>query len=80
MVRGQLEAIESQEEEGPSLMMAVYCDELNRRVLVDIPSLTGLTGDDGRLTVTYECICGRTGRMLTGRDRFGGGMSGHILV
>ncbi|HEX2153101.1 MAG TPA: hypothetical protein VHL52_03885 [Acidimicrobiia bacterium] len=59
-------------------MMAVYCDELNKRALVDLQSLTELQGDNGRLSLTYQCICGRRGRMLTGRDRFAGGMSGHI--
>lgn len=59
-------------------MMAVYCDELNKRVLVDLQSLTELQGDNGRLRLTYKCICGRRGRMLTGRDRFASGMSGHI--
>jgi hypothetical protein len=59
-------------------MMAVYCDDLNRRVLMDLQSLTAIKGEAGRLTVTYRCVCGRRGRMLTGRDRVGGGMSGHI--
>lgn len=59
-------------------MMVVFCDEIRRPVLVDLRSLTAITGDDGRLDVTYQCICGRRGRMLTGRDRIAGGMSGHI--
>jgi len=61
-------------------MMAVYCDDLNRRVLLGVSSLSTVAGDDGRLSVTYECICGQTGRMLTGRDRIAGGMSGHVVV
>lgn len=61
-------------------MIAVYCDEMNQRVLLDLNSITGMVGDKGRLTVSYRCVCGRKGQMLTGRDRRGGGMSGHILV
>lgn len=61
------------------VMLAVYCDELNKRVLMDLQSVTAVTGDDGRLTVAYRCVCGRRGRMLTGRDRIGGGMSGHSV-
>ena len=60
-------------------MMAVFCDEMRKRVLVDLGSLTAITGHDGRVNITYQCICGRKGRMLTGRDRIAGGMSGHIF-
>lgn len=60
-------------------MLAVYCDELNKRVLMNLHSLTAIEGDDGRLTVNYQCVCGRRGRMLTGRDRLGGGMTGHVV-
>ncbi len=61
-------------------MIAVYCDQMNKRVLLDLGSITSMAGDNGRLTVSYQCVCGRRGRMLTGRDRRGGGMSGHITV
>lgn len=61
-------------------MMAVYCDELNTRVMLDLGSLTEVTGNDGRLAVSYRCQCGQRGRMLTGRDRVSGGMSGHVEV
>ncbi|MFP3913417.1 MAG: hypothetical protein ACLFWM_00955 [Actinomycetota bacterium] len=60
-------------------MLAVYCDELNKRVLMNLDSLTAMTGDNGRLSVSYNCVCGRRGRLLTGRDRIGGGVSGHIV-
>lgn len=59
-------------------MMAVYCDELQSRVLLDLQSLKTIAGHDGRLNVSYQCICGRKGQLLTGRDRIGGGMSGHV--
>lgn len=59
--------------------MAVYCDKLNKRVLLDLQSLTAIQGDNGRLSLSYQCVCGRKGNMLTGRDRLAGGMSGHIL-
>lgn len=59
-------------------MIAVFCDEIRKRVLVDLNSLSAITGHDGRLNVSYQCICGRKGTMLTGRDRIDGGVSGHI--
>lgn len=61
-------------------MIAVYCDQMNKRVLLGLGSVTAMAGDDGRLTVSYQCICGRRGQMLTGRDRRGGGMSGHSAI
>lgn len=61
-------------------MMAVYCDELNKRVLLDLASLTAIEGDNGRLSVGYRCICGQRGSLLTGRARLGGGMSGHVVA
>lgn len=61
-------------------MMAVYCDTMQRRVLLPTDELVGIEGHDGRLTVTYRCACGAAGQLLTGRDRRGGGMSGHITV
>lgn len=61
-------------------MMAVYCDELNRRAIIDLDSVEGVAGTDGRLSVTYRCVCGQRGRLLTGRDRIAGGMSGHVSV
>lgn len=61
-------------------MMAVYCDHLGKRVLVDLRWVTAVQGDEGRLALTYQCPCGRRGQMLSGRDRVGGGMSGHIAV
>lgn len=59
-------------------MISVYCDSMNSRVLLDLHSLTSIEGSRGRLTVGYECICGQRGHLLTGRDRIGGGMSGHV--
>lgn len=61
-------------------MMAVYCDELNTRVILNLESVEGVVGNDGRLSVTYQCVCGQRGRLLTGRDRIAGGMSGHVSV
>lgn len=59
-------------------MMAVFCDEIHRRVLIGLDSIDAIRGDDGRLTVTYRCACGERGEMLTGRHRPGGGLSGHL--
>lgn len=61
-------------------MMAVFCDELGRRVIVGIDAIESLSGHDGRLTVDYRCVCGQRGHLLTGRERRGGGMSGHRAV
>lgn len=60
-------------------MMAVFCDEIHRRVLIGLDSIDAIRGDDGRLTMTYRCACGRRGEMLTGRHRPGGGLSGHLV-
>lgn len=60
-------------------MLAVYCDQLDKRVLLDLRSLTTIEGESGRLSVSYRCACGRRGTMLTGRDRAGRVMSGHIV-
>lgn len=59
-------------------MIAVFCDELSRRVLVGLDAVEAIQGDDGRLTVSYRCACGRRGEMFTGRNRPGNEMSGHI--
>jgi hypothetical protein len=59
-------------------MIAVYCDEAGGRVLLGLDALETIRGDDGRLTVSYRCACGRRGQMLTGRNRAGGGFSGHL--
>lgn len=59
-------------------MMAVYCDTLGRRVLLPTDHIVRLEGNDGRLTVDYRCVCGAPGQLLTGRNRRGGGMSGHL--
>ncbi len=58
-------------------MMTVFCDELGRRVLLDLQAVTGISGDYGRITLDYRCICGQHGRMYTGRNR-NSGMSGHV--
>lgn len=58
-------------------MMAVFCDDIGRRVLVGFDAVEAIQGDDGRLTVSYRCACGRRGEMFTGRYRPGSGMSGH---
>lgn len=60
-------------------MIVVFCDELNKRVLMDLQALSAIEGEAGRLAISYQCVCGRKGRLLTGRDRIGGGMSGHIV-
>ena len=57
-------------------MMAVYCDELGKRALLDLSSLTSVTGTDGHVTFTYRCLCGRFGRVLSGRQV--GWASGHL--
>lgn len=59
-------------------MMAVYCNELNTRVLLDLQSVEGICGADGRMNLTYRCICGQRGRMLIGRAR-GETTTGHVL-
>lgn len=61
-------------------MIAVYCDEMNTRVILDLGSVSSVTGEDGRVDLVYRCICGQRGRMLTGRDRIPGGTSGHIFA
>jgi hypothetical protein len=61
-------------------MMAVYCDELQKRVILNMDAVTGIAGHDGRLSVAYDCVCGQRGRLFTGRDRIAGGMSGHMSV
>ena len=61
-------------------MMTVYCDELEKRVILNVGDVLGINGHDGRLTVAYTCVCGQRGRLHTGRDRISGGMSGHIHV
>ncbi|HSJ33583.1 MAG TPA: hypothetical protein VLB85_00810 [Acidimicrobiia bacterium] len=58
-------------------MIAVFCDEIHRRVLVPLDDVEAIRGADGRLTVGYRCACGRPGEMLTGRRRAGGEASGH---
>lgn len=67
------------ERKGPK-MMAVYCDELNKRVMLPLDAVSEMTGEQGRLTVHYRCLCGQRGQLLSGRDRQGGGMSGHVTV
>lgn len=59
-------------------MIAVFCDEIRRRVLIGLNSVESIQGDDGRLTLSYRCACGRRGEMLTGRHRPAGGLSGHL--
>ena len=59
-------------------MLAVYCDELNKQVMLDLNSVAGLEGEDGCLTLSYQCLCGQRGRLLTGRDR--SPRSGHLVV
>lgn len=61
-------------------MMAVYCDLIRRRVMLPLSAVAGVAGHDGRLTVSYRCSCGAPGRLLTGRDRIAGGMSGHVVA
>lgn len=58
-------------------MMVVYCQEKNSRVMLDLGSVSTITGDGGLIDVTYRCICGRPGRLSTGRDRTPVGTSGH---
>lgn len=58
-------------------MMAVYCDELNKRALLDLSSLTSVTGTDGHVSLTYRCLCGRPGRIHSGRHV--GWASGHCM-
>lgn len=50
-------------------MMAVYCGELNSRVLLGLDSMLGLDSDDDGVSLVYRCVCGRRGRLVTGRDR-----------
>jgi hypothetical protein len=59
-------------------MIAVYCDEMNSRVLVDMGSVSRVSGDGGSIDLVYRCACGRRGRLLTGRDRLPWGSSGHV--
>lgn len=61
-------------------MMAVYCDDLGKRVMLDLNALEAIDGSDGRLSLVYRCLCGRRGELLTGRERVAGGMSGHLHV
>ena len=61
-------------------MMAVYCDELNKRVLVGLDSIFTIKGFDGSLRVSYTCLCGRHGVMDTGRRHQGVETSGHIGI
>lgn len=61
-------------------MMAVYCDQMNKRVMLGLDSVTSVTGEEGRLTVLYRCACGQRGQLLTGRNRVSGGMSGHLVA
>lgn len=58
-------------------MMSVYCDELGKRVLLDLHAITSISGDYGRITLDYRCICGNPGRLHTGRHQ-PSGMSGHV--
>jgi hypothetical protein len=59
-------------------MMAVFCDDLGKRVLIDLRSITEVKGDYGRIALGYRCICGKHGRLYAGRERLSGGMSGHV--
>ena len=61
-------------------MIAVFCDQLDRRVILDLGAICSVAGEGGRIDLAYRCICGRRGQMMTGRDRVPGGISGHHVV
>ncbi len=59
-------------------MMAVYCQELNTRVLLGAEAMLGIERDDGGVSLFYRCLCGRRGRLASGRARRSNQSSGHI--
>lgn len=48
-------------------MMAVYCEDLNKRVLLAMGSVVAVHGDEGAIRVHSRCVCGRQGELITGR-------------
>lgn len=59
-------------------MIAVYCENLESRVLLGLDSLGSLTNSDEGFDLTYRCLCGEHGRMQTGTRSVE--TSGHFLV